>query len=110
MAHVAVSTPCIWEQHGLPDTMESGIAWDALEFPEGPRTRALSMKEPRLLQKDFYGFSMELLLTFFRLIDFFVCGSGLRRAFPASGSFLAFHASLRLLNLSMQRISNGLTV
>lgn len=40
MAHVAVSTPCIWEQHGLPDTrrsclqnqssassrMESGIA------------------------------------------------------------------------------------
>ena len=36
--------------------MESGIAWDALEFPEGSITRALSMKEPRLLQKDFYGF------------------------------------------------------
>ena len=23
MAHVAVSTPCIWEQHGLPDTRRS---------------------------------------------------------------------------------------
>ena len=36
--------------------MESGIAWDALEFPEEPMTRALSMKEPQLLQQDFHGF------------------------------------------------------